>query len=104
MSMNPTNGARAQSADPGNGRNSFALLARTMLHGETPLDRANHRMQRLELSCQYDQARTSINVASSDVRQLFFDRKHHQVYLEHFPAALNQGDSQLLLSRRSWRN
>src|SRR6516162_8617195 len=35
--------------------------SRTMLHGETPLDRANHRVQRLELSCQYDQARTGIN-------------------------------------------
>ena len=27
-----------------------------MLHNEPLLDRANHRLQRLELSCQYDQA------------------------------------------------
>jgi hypothetical protein len=26
------------------------------------------------------------------------------IKLEHFPAALNQGDSQLLLPRRIWRN
>jgi hypothetical protein len=32
-----------------------------MLHNEPLLDRANHRLQRLELSCQYDQARTGIN-------------------------------------------
>jgi hypothetical protein len=32
-----------------------------MLHNEPLLDRANHRMQRLKLRCQYDQAGTGIN-------------------------------------------
>jgi hypothetical protein len=40
---------------------SLARLIRTMLHKQPPLDRANHRLQRLELSCQHDQARTGIN-------------------------------------------
>ena len=48
-----------------------------MLHSEPLLDRAYHRMQRLELSCQYDQARTGINgqtgilFVRNDRQQLF---------------------------------
>jgi hypothetical protein len=51
----------ANEADSGDALKSLARLIRTMLHHEPLLDRANHRMQRLDLSCQYDQARTGIN-------------------------------------------
>src|SRR5262245_26922279 len=71
------NSARTNDADSGNALQSLARLIRTMLHSEPPLDRANHRLQRLELSCQYDQARTSINghafiaLLRNDRQQLF---------------------------------
>src|SRR3954453_5230670 len=54
-------GARTNDPDPVDALQSLARLLRTMLHNDPPLDRANHRMQRLELSRQYDQARTGIN-------------------------------------------
>src|SRR6516165_694752 len=55
------NGARADDADPVDALQSLACLIGAMLHCEPPLDRANHRMQGLQLRCQYDQARTGIN-------------------------------------------
>src|SRR3954465_1477443 len=51
-------GARANDADPGDALQSLVFFIRTMLHNEPLLDRANHRLQRLELCCQHDQART----------------------------------------------
>src|SRR5213078_2080966 len=42
-------GARANNADPGDALQSLARFIRTMLHNDPPLDRANHRLQRLEL-------------------------------------------------------
>ena len=41
--------ARTKNADPGNALKSFARLIRTMLHDEPLLDRANHRLQCLQL-------------------------------------------------------
>jgi hypothetical protein len=32
-----------------------------MLHSEPLLDRANHRVQRLQLRCQHDQARAGVD-------------------------------------------
>src|SRR3974390_2278092 len=55
------NSARANDADPVDALQSLARLIGAMLHSEPLLDRAYHRMQRLELRCQYDQARTGIN-------------------------------------------
>src|SRR6516165_445532 len=55
------NSTRANDADPVDARQSLARLIGAMLHNEPLLDRANHRMQRLQLRCQYDQARTGIN-------------------------------------------
>src|SRR6516165_2935420 len=55
------NGARANEADPGNTLQSLARLVGAMLQSEPPLDRANHRLQRLQLCGQHDQARTGIN-------------------------------------------
>ena len=55
------NSARPNDADSVDALQSLTRLVCAMLHNETPLDRADHRMQRLELSCQYDQARTRIN-------------------------------------------
>jgi hypothetical protein len=49
-----------------------------MLHNEPLLDRANHRMQRLELSCQYDQARTGIDGKTG----ILFVRNDRQQLLE----------------------
>jgi hypothetical protein len=49
-----------------------------MLHNEPLLDRANHRLQRLELSCQYDQARTGINGQTG----ILFVRNDRQQLLE----------------------
>ena len=53
--------ARTNGADPGDALQSLARLVGAMLQSEPPLDRANHRMQRLQLRRQYDQARTGIN-------------------------------------------
>src|SRR5215472_11330982 len=55
------NSTRANDADPVDALQSLARLIGAMLHNEPLLDRADHRMQRLQLRCQYDQARTSIN-------------------------------------------
>src|ERR1700730_17794702 len=55
-------GARPNDADSVDALQSLARLICAMLHNDPPLDRANHRMQRLELSCQYDQAGTRVDV------------------------------------------
>src|SRR6516162_1095476 len=55
------NSARPNDADPVDALQSLARLIGAMLHSEPLLDRANHRMQRLKLCRQYDQARTRIN-------------------------------------------
>src|SRR6516165_8360543 len=55
------NSTRPNDADPVDALQSLARLIGAMLHTEPLLDRAYHRMQRLKLCCQYDQARTGIN-------------------------------------------
>ena len=61
-----------------------------MLHNDPPLDRANHRMQRLQLSCQYDQARTGINGQTG----ILFVRNVLQQLLEPF-ASLRRHNTEL---------
>src|SRR6516225_4149816 len=71
------NSTRANDADPVDALQSLARLIGAMLHTKPPLNRAYHRMQRLKLSCQYDQARTGINgqtfiaLVRNDRQQLF---------------------------------
>jgi hypothetical protein len=60
-----------------------------MLHSEPPLDRANHRLQRLQLSCQYDQARTGINGQTG----ILFVRAAEQRY-ELAPLPIEHGSPQ----------
>src|SRR6516165_6916577 len=59
------NSARSNDADPVDVLQSLARLIGAMLHNEPLLERAYHRMQRLQLRCQYDQARTGINGQTS---------------------------------------
>src|SRR6516225_1704616 len=59
------NSARPNDADPVDVLQSLARLVGAMLHNEPLLERAYHRMQRLQLRCQYDQARTGINGQTS---------------------------------------
>src|SRR6516165_10453059 len=72
------NGARTNGADPGDALQSLARLIRTMLHSKPPLDRANHRLQRLQLCRQHDQARTGINRETG----ILFVRNDRQQLLE----------------------
>src|SRR6516165_9661376 len=71
------NSTRANDVDPVDALQSLARLIGAMLHNEPLLDRADHRMQRLQLRCQYDQARSRINgqtgilFVRNDRQQLF---------------------------------
>ena len=81
------NSARANEADPGDALQLLARLIGAVLHNEPLLDRANHRLQCLELSCQYDQARTRINGQTG----ILFVRNDRQQLLDsfdHFVSAL----------------
>src|SRR5207302_4650484 len=83
-------GARANDADPVDALQSLARLICAMLHNDPPLDRANHRMQRLQLSCQYDQARTGITGQTG----ILFVRNVLQQLLEPF-ASLRRHNTEL---------
>jgi hypothetical protein len=53
--------ACAQNADPGDASKPFARLVRAMLRDDPLLDCSDHRLQRLKLRRQYDQARSRVD-------------------------------------------